>query len=150
MSQTRPQGRPTKVTPDILVRIKELANQGLTAYAIAEKIETVGRHAINRAIKNNNIKVASTKDPNATYVHEGWMGEPYKSDFMSRWGPIKRTEMLDLRGQGLSPTDEKNKADFLDFKYYISENPHSDTGNQLKKLEEREVNALLQCSDTVI
>jgi hypothetical protein len=42
---------------------------------------------------NKSKKMSDIKAPNS-YRHNGWVGEPYKSDFDSMWGMIKLSDMV--------------------------------------------------------
>jgi hypothetical protein len=66
------------------------------------------------------------------YIHEGWVGEEYKSDFRAKWGLIAFDEMLDCTHLS-SHGDAACHARSLGFKYAIMPIA-SATGNRLYKI----------------
>lgn len=62
-------------------------------------------------------------------MHEGWKNQPYKSDFVAKWGTIKLEDIYDGTGHK-SIRAAADEAKRLGFEYMISPKP-SKSGNKL-------------------
>jgi hypothetical protein len=63
------------------------------------------------------------------YVHPGWVGTPYRSDFQAQWGLIERAAMFDGSGYGsISAAGRAAKAQGLEYLIAPQESRH---GNRL-------------------
>ena len=63
------------------------------------------------------------------YTHKGWIGEPYASDFDSKWGIIAATDIMDARNT--KSIGEAAKATLAANKTYFIAPKESKLGNRL-------------------